>query len=864
MITRESSLQIWTQIQERLGYAYMRKNLGNQAENIENAIAAFKAALTVYTPTKMAENWASTQNNLGLAYWYRIIGDRAENIEKAIVAFEAALTVCTPTKMAENWASTQNNLGLAYIDRIRGEKAENIEKAIVAFEAALTVVTSEAHPQTWAQFKHNLGFAYARRIKEDRAENIEKAITAYHAVLAVRKPEKFPKDWSETQNNLGVAYINRVQRNEAENIENAIVAFEAALTVRTRETFPREWAQTQDNLGFAYRCRILEDRAENIEKAITAFKNALTVRTREAFPQLYAKMQNYLGLAYNDRVRGERAENIKNSYTSFYSAIETVESLRSEILSGDETKRKHSEEWNEIYINMVEVCLELGKINEAIEYVERSKTRNLVELILDRDLKTIFPPEIANQLEQLQNEIKNSQDKIQNGTAEDPKSLAQHLQKLRHQRQELQDRYLPVGSGFKFHQFQPTLDQHTAIIEWYITDEKILAFVIKPNGQELTVWQSQPENFESLSNWISEYLQDYNKTGKNQWRDKLEKRLKQLSEILNLESILNQIPADCDRLIFIPHRFLHLLPLHALPVGESYLTDRFPLGVGYAPSCQLLQQMQQRQRPDFQSLFAIQNPTGDLQFTDQEVNSILSFFPDHQVLSNSEATKAALDQALPHLQEVDYLHFSCHGDFNQDSPLDSFLLLADAIVSSKPKDANPKQYFETSKGFIDLSKCLTLGNLFEQGFDLKKCRLVVLSACETGLIDFNNNSDEYIGLPSGFLYVGSSSVVSSLWTVDDMSTAYLMIKFLQNLKESQDFSVTVALNEAQKWLRNITFKDLEKWAKNLELDSSNNREIERSIRQPREIVGKDAQNKNLDEKPFQSPYHWAAFTAVGK
>ncbi len=430
----------------------------------------------------------------------------------------------------------------------------------------------------------------------------------------------------------------------------------------------------------------------------------------------------------------------------------------------------------------------------------------------------------------------------------------------------MQNRYLPVGSGFRFDKLQSTFGQRTAIIEWYITDEKILAFVVKPNGQELTVWQSQPEDLEALVNWVGEYLQDYNKRGKNQWRDKLEERLNKLSEILHLESILDQIPEkQYDRLILIPHRFLHLLPLHALPVEESYLLDRFPLGVGYAPSCQLLQQLQQREHPDFQSLFAIQNPTEDLQFTDQEVNSILSLFPSHKVLPHSKATKAALDEATPHLQEVNYLHFSCHGSFNPDSP---FLLLADAIVSSIPTDTDPKQYLKTSRGFIDLSKCLTLGNLFERGFDLNKCRLVVLSACETGLIDFTNDSDEYIGLPSGFLYAGSSSVVSSLWTVDDMSTAYLMIKFLQNLKAAfdggEDVSVAVALNQAQHWLRNITWEDLKEWANNWQLDSSNNRQIESSMRQMREIVAKNARSKNIDEKPFQSPYHWAGFTAIGK
>ncbi|MEH2457851.1 hypothetical protein [Nostoc sp.] len=102
---------------------------------------------------------------------------------------------------------------------------------------------------------------------------------------------------------------------------------------------------------------------------------------------------------------------------------------------------------------MVEVCLRLGKDTEAIEYIECSKTRNLVELILNRDIKTIFPPEIVTQLEELQDEIASFQYQLQNGKAENPTILAQHLQQLRQQRQVLQDSHLPVGSGFRFDQF---------------------------------------------------------------------------------------------------------------------------------------------------------------------------------------------------------------------------------------------------------------------------------------------------------------------------------------------------------------------------------------------------------------------------
>nr|MDJ0632476.1 CHAT domain-containing protein [Xenococcaceae cyanobacterium MO_188.B29] len=82
--------------------------------------------------------------------------------------------------------------------------------------------------------------------------------------------------------------------------------------------------------------------------------------------------------------------------------------------------------------------------------------------------------------------------------------------------------------------------------------------------------------------------------------------------------------------------------------------------------------------------------------------------------------------------------------------------------------------------------------------DLRQSRLTVLSACETGLTDFRSLTDEYIGLPSGFLYAGSPNVVSSLWAVNDLSTAFLMIKLYQNLQD-KDFhdSVPIALNQAQ-------------------------------------------------------------------
>ena len=103
----------------------------------------------------------------------------------------------------------------------------------------------------------------------------------------------------------------------------------------------------------------------------------------------------------------------------------------------------------------------------------------------------------------------------------------------------------------------------------------------------------------------------------------------------------------------------------------------------YAPSCQILQQLQKRERPDFQSLFAIQNPTPDL-YQDYEhdlgaVSAIKKQFSHSHVLKQANAKKTAIlhyDENTKQLQlnqnltQAHNIFFFCHGSFNPDSPLE--------------------------------------------------------------------------------------------------------------------------------------------------------------------------------------------------
>ncbi|WP_410222800.1 CHAT domain-containing protein, partial [Limnospira platensis] len=623
---------------------------GERAENLERAIAFLKTSLQVYTREAFPEDWARTQMNLGTTYLSRIREERAKNLERAISYLETSLQVYTRDAFPEDWATTQMNLGTTYLSRIRGERAENLERAIAFLEASLEVYTREAFPYEWAGTQNNLGYAYQAHVaitytEEERAKNLERAITFLETSLQVYTREAFPYEWARTQMNLGITYLSRIRGEQAENLERAIAFLETSLQVYTREAFPEDWARTQMNLGTTYLSRIWGERTENLDRAIVYSEAALEVYTRNAFPQEHAKNLSVLGLTYqaqshyysNNPIKKRTA--LQNAYTAFEQALDAVEYLRGEITSGDEAKRKLNEEWAMLYHSMVEVCLELGRYTAAIEYVDRSKARNLTELIATRDAYPggDIPAEVRQRLQQLRQAISKEDRRLK----QDPNPDYTHISQLR---KEFQAKY--PYKPLKFPDIQSLLDDETVILEWYILDDKVLTFAL--TNQTPNLWASSEEDRQNLIDWTLAYMDDYDNN--SQWRDSLPQRLETLAQILHLDEILANLRQNfpnCQKLILIPHRFLHLFPLHALPVttedGEGkFLQDLFPKGVAYAPNCQVLQQAKKRinERPHFNRLFAIQNPTQDLRFTDMEVEAIQSLFNPHQVLKHDQAEKA--------------------------------------------------------------------------------------------------------------------------------------------------------------------------------------------------------------------------------
>ncbi len=959
--TRDAFPQDWAKTQNNLATAYYSRIKGERAENIERAIAFYEAALQVRTRDAFPQDWAQTQNNLANAYSDRIKGERGENIERAIALYEAALQVYTRDVFPQDWAMTQNNLANAYSDRIKGERGENIERAIRLLEAALQVSTRDAFPQNWATTQNNLATAYSDRIKGERGENIERAIRLLEAALQVRTRDAFPQDWATTQNNLANAYYSRIKGERGENIEKVIRLLEAALQVYTRDAFPQDWAMTQNNLAAAYYSRIKGERGENIERAIAFSEAALQVRTRDAFPQDWAQTQNNLANAYSDRIKGERGENIERAIQLFKAALEVdtpttwpidclqtgrnlghlgfaeslwetaifgyekaiqaVEQSR-EWITSDKRKREIIEQNLNIYEKMMQSCINHQQYDKALQTIERSKSRYLVELFTNREIypKTATDTE-KQQLQNLRRQIAASQQFLETEsstpTLSPPRSLGgpggvpddspsqrttqtrslspeyfqqekakleTTLQQLTQLLEQIKQREPEFSLTQKVEpiditKFQQTLDTETAIIEWYIGNNSNSedswggsAFIITRDSIKPVTYTTT--EIAELEIWKKNYLDEYRnqKTNKT-WQNTLSQKLHKLSEILRLNEIITHIPPNCKQLILVPHRYLHLFPLHALQFTSEtrfkektnfrgYLLDGFPAGVKYAPSLQLLELVKNRLTtrnsapPNQQQLFALQNPTEDLFNADMEVETIKTRFNPHQILLKKQATKTALNENRENLSNANYLHFSCHGIFNFDNPLLSSLVLADSLepqTSPPPPESNQpaeKQRYVTLRSGRKAipEKCLTLREIFAE-LQLPQCSLVTLSACETGLTDSTAMTDEYIGLPSGFLYAGSMNVVSSLWAVDDFATAILMIKFYQELPEAD--SVAVALNAAQNWMRGVSMEDCRVWVGLLNLDEKFRQSVELWLA------------SSSHQQPFRDPKYWAAFCATG-
>ncbi|WP_084227162.1 CHAT domain-containing tetratricopeptide repeat protein [Nostoc sp. KVJ20] len=879
ILTGEALKEAWGMCQFMLGNAYHRRIKGEQAENLEQSLSYLHNALKVCNHEQFPELWAEIYSNLAIVYGYRIRGDQVENAELAIKAGEVAMQVLTRDQSPEGWGKIQNNLGIVYRDRLAGDKAENLEKAIACYQNALSIRTREDFPELWAQTQMNLASAYRHRLRGDAAENVEIAIAANQSALQVYTKAAFPINWAEVHMNLANAYLHRIHGDRSENLEKAIVAHQSALQVFTKDESPRQWAMTQMNLGNVF----LEQ--EQIEAAITSYRSALKIFTPTAFPNECLKVGQNLGNTAFDI--GDWAEAIRG----YSVAIEAVETSR--IWASSESRRQEIlADSLHVYKNMVQACINNKQLNKGIEYVERSRSKRLVDLMASNDLYS--DGEISTEIQQylqdfeaiqrqIDNEIRhyyNSNNLDGNNLGKSPHSRAdieaynETIADLEAEKQQIWEqmrRLDPVLAGqIKVSPMNLSSIQQlikvptTAILSFYTTSNDTHIFIIRQN--QITLHTCTELGFETLQSsiltpWLEQYVHH-----KDTWKEQFSFLTAELAKVLEFNDLIAQHLKNIDELILVPHLALHQIPFAALPIAETqYLGDKFL--IRYVPSCQILEFC--HNRPSVSSLMnygIVEDATEDLPYASWEGEQVANLYDisDNQRLKGSQEASVSNYRQL--IQKVQVIHSSHHARSRLDNPLESVLILGDG--------------------------CITLSQLLTPSWRTPQLEDVFLSCCETGL-GVAEITDDILTLSTGFLCAGAKSVISTLWAVDDLATALFSLFYYQS--RHQGNKRLQSIRQAQFELRTLTgetlttiyksklssflkqkLKETETQRKKTQEERDIHPQNSQMYQQRNEEYKKYAKignriydaKKHLESfcgefKPFSHPYYWAAFTCSG-
>ncbi|HEX7152288.1 MAG TPA: CHAT domain-containing protein [Thermoanaerobaculia bacterium] len=241
------------------------------------------------------------------------------------------------------------------------------------------------------------------------------------------------------------------------------------------------------------------------------------------------------------------------------------------------------------------------------------------------------------------------------------------------------------------------------------------------------------------------------------------------------------------RLLVVPHGDLHYVPFAALrdKARDRYLVEDYVLI--YSPSASALRFLEAKETPVEGRALVIGNPDSGLPAlpgSAREATTVAREFGTTPIIGS----QASEDLLYRLGGQIDLLHVAAHGQFDAVKPLRSHLALAKSA---------------THDGKLEVQEILS-------DLDLGGVNLVVLSACQTAAGQ-RGGGDDVVGLTRAILYAGSPGVISTLWDIDDASSAVLMAELYRRLRTGTP--AAEALREAQlSMLRSKVHADPALWA----------------------------------------------------
>jgi CHAT domain-containing protein len=330
---------------------------------------------------------------------------------------------------------------------------------------------------------------------------------------------------------------------------------------------------------------------------------------------------------------------------------------------------------------------------------------------------------------------------------------------------EVEKNFGPVARPLSFNEIRLRLPPQVQMVQYAVLPDSLAIWIVSKTRFDLIEKQITAVE---LENKINAYQSLIIRKGPPA-------EIKQAGQYL-YELLIPPDLAGEKQLCLVPDASLHQLSFATLfsPAGRYLLED---YALFYAPSASVLvlatENARRKDQVVNESLLSIGNPDfdreenptlADLPDAEDEARVIAADYSKSMELVGGEATK---EKFLDNFTAVEVVHFAGHFVPNRPSPGNSKLLFAGGELRSAQLSA----------------------------YKLPKAKLVVLSACETGLERYNQ-SEGAIGIARTLLALGAPLVVASQWKVDSAPTKDLMIAFHRNRKQ-KSMSSAESLRQAQ-------------------------------------------------------------------
>ncbi|MBI2553050.1 MAG: CHAT domain-containing protein [Candidatus Rokubacteria bacterium] len=486
--------------------------------------------------------------------------------------------------------------------------------------------------------------------------------------------------------------------------------------------------------------------------ALRHFEASKAVGTR--LNQVPLLMWSHTGIGWSHF----RERRYDEALAAFRRALDLVEDIRGE-LQDPGLRSGFLEDKQGMYHGAVWSAILLDKADEAFSLAERGRSRAFLDLLGTQTVlskgKTRALVEEEVRLRARLSEAKalalDATGAGDRAAAQKQVDAAERAYRAFLERVRLESREqasLMTVEPVTLQEVQRLLPEDTTLVEYLVTERESVAWVVDRSRVEVV---RLPVRRADLATEVREFRQSIEDRTLIQ---QVEARAQALHERL-FARVRPHIRTE--RVLLVPHDVLHYLPFGALRDRSGrWLVEDFTLTT--LPSASVLKYLQGKGQAAGNTVLAVGNPdlgpALNLRYAEREARSVGDRFPGARVLLRQDATKLKV-KALS--GEADLIHLATHGELNEQDPLGSALLLV-------PEGADGGR--------------LEVRELF--GLDLK-ARLVVLSACETGLGKLSQG-DELVGLQRAFLYAGTPAVVTTLWKVDDRASFFLMREFYDQLK----------------------------------------------------------------------------------